>query len=150
MQHGMARTHTNSYVYAKAEQFLNQHRERGQTRKSIIKISEYYETQRRTLIADIICAESSDPIRQVTLQEGSLKQVDYGYRRVGGKRNNWWEKGVAGYWDAVKRELPPDLRYSSYNESCPIQEQHITAAAREGKGTRREKRNTSRMVLEDK
>ena len=55
----------------------------------------------RSLIADIIKADAADPIRDITIEAAGLRQVDYGFRRVGGKRNNWWEKGIEKYWDKI-------------------------------------------------
>ena len=96
--------------------------------------------QRRMLVADIINARPDNPIRAITIEGEGLKQMDYGFRRPGGKRNNWWEKGISQYWDVVKTSLPGALRYEAYNEERNLQIQHIKAAAARGIATRREQR----------
>ncbi len=62
------RTNTNKYVYRKAEMEINRNREPGQSFKTIARISEFYETQRSTLIADTVNASPADPIRAITME----------------------------------------------------------------------------------
>ena len=142
MAAGGDRTHTNAFVYRSAERELNRGNKSGDKHKTLIKLSDYYDIQRRTLIADIIKADAADPIREITIEAEGLRQIDYGFRRVGGKRNNWWEKGIENYWDKIKKELPPALRYASYNQQDPIQIQHLIEAARRDMCTRRDSQGT--------
>ena len=102
MASGWLRTHTNQFEYHRVEKEINGGRRYGVGWRRIEQLSGCYELQRRTVIADIITADDHDSVREITLNPGNLTQIDYGIRRVGGKRNNWWEKGISGYWDVIK------------------------------------------------
>ena len=138
MASGRLRTHTNQFVYRRTAEEINRGRSYGVRWKTIEKLSDFYELQRRTLIADIIIADDRDPVREITLDPGSLTQVDYGIRRVGGKRNNWWEKGISGYWDVIKKTLIPHFRYAAWDDTNFAHIQLMQEAAGQGIGTRRE------------
>ena len=82
--------------------------------------------------------DNNDPIREIVLEGDGLQQLDYGFRRVGGKRNDWWQKGVQYHWNIIKTKLPPHLRYARFDEQNQEHQQHIERAAQQGLGTRRE------------
>lgn len=113
---GRQRTNTNMRVYGKAERELNTNLRAGKPHRKILKVSDYYDIQRRTLIVDIINRCPDDPVRSITLETEGLKQVGYGFSQVGGPRNNWWDKGIAEYWGLIKRTLPIEYRYISFGK----------------------------------
>ena len=138
MMEGQLRTNTNDYVHRRAAYELNKNNLMGQKYKRLSKLSSYYELQRRTLIADVVKAEADNPIKEVVIEGDGLKQLDYGFRRWGGKRNNWWEKGIHYYWNVIKKDLQPHLRYAQYDEHNQEHRNCIGEAAQQGIGTRRQ------------
>ena len=90
------------------------------------------------MIADIICAEVGDPVRDITIEPVGLEQVDYGFRRPGGQRNNWWKKGIEEYWRFVRQTLPQNMQYATYDQNNQEQVGYIYDAARCGIGTRQD------------
>ena len=120
----------------KTETEMNRSTVAGTPRRRILKLSRFYDLQRRTLMVQLIRASPLDPIRAITLEEQCLVQIDYGIKRVGGPRNTWWEKGVTEYWDFVKLELAPELQYSTFNKDNVLHVNALVNAAAEGRGTR--------------
>ena len=99
------RTNTNEYVYYRANLELNANLRLTDKRKIMIRMGDFYRLQRRKLIAKSIVADNNDPIRESALDADSLKQTDYGFRRPGGKRNDWWEKGIEEVWYYIRPYL---------------------------------------------
>ena len=57
------------------------------------KFCEYINTQHNKLLAHIVRAENTDPVRQCTLNPNSHMPYDVGTKRVGRPRENWAWKG---------------------------------------------------------
>ena len=54
----------------------------------IIKISDYYEMQRRRLIIEIITKDATDPITNICIDRDTLHLKSYDTKRVGRPRFN--------------------------------------------------------------
>ena len=141
---GLERTNTNEFVYSQAQEELKRGRREANPRQEICKISEFYEMQRRRLIASIIGGDDSDPIKCITLEPGNFKQIDYGFRRIGGKRNNWWEKGLESIWKVIQQVDGQDIniRYSNFNADNDLHVETLKKALKDGVGLGQARRNS--------
>ena len=70
---------TNEVVFRTADQLINQTSD--QSSKQIIKISEYYESQRQKLIIEIINTQQTDPIRNICIDAETLQLMEYNTKR---------------------------------------------------------------------
>ena len=116
----MNRTNTNRAVFLRANQIINNYDnrhiqdDRFRQRKQIIPISEFYEIQRRKLIISIINAPADNPVRQVCADD-ALRLIEYGVRRVGRPRHNWWIHGLQQYWKYATEHYAPALVHTTFN-----------------------------------
>ena len=120
------RANTNEHVFDTANRAINENRGRGRTPKYIIPISEYYESQRRKFIIEIITTENEDPITSICIDKETLKLNSYNSRRVGRPRNNWWTQAIANYWNYLRQTGYISIMEEDFNWT---NEQHIQTDA---------------------
>ena len=69
--------------------------------KQIEKYSDAYKNRKLKLLAHIIRADNEDPMRQVALKQGSIKDKNVGKRRVGKSKLDWVHEGRTSAWKAI-------------------------------------------------
>ena len=60
---------------------------------TVIPLSKYYLQMERKAIIAIINEEDEDPTKFATTNE-RLHLKEYGFKKWGGPRYNWWQKGL--------------------------------------------------------
>ena len=136
----MNRANTNYIVFKRANDEVNAWdvRRRGNggfsEKKEIIPISEYYEQRRRKLIAEIVMSTDGDPIGDICVDRNTLRLKDYGTRRVGRPRNNWWNCGIKQYWEYLQQFHIMEIRGQQYDENNIRHVQHVKEAIVQGQG----------------
>ena len=117
MTAGKTRSNTNENVLKLVNAKINTfeareiEREEGnppkfRKKKEIIWLSEYYEITRRTFIMEIINTNQANPIKEICVENETLKLKEYGKKRQYGPRQNWWKFGIQNLWnEVVKKKL---------------------------------------------
>ena len=137
----MNRTNSNEHVFRVANETVNgwdeRRREGGKgfkPSKQIMRISDYYELQRRKLITTILQSPQEDPITNKCVDKSTLSLKGYATRRVGRPRFNWWVQGLQKYWENLTREYLPHYRAQEFSQECREHLVLIELAARNGWG----------------
>ncbi len=86
------RRNANSEVLRRAELFLHADTQNANERKIYKAIETTLEEQRIRLTGNILRAEASDPVRQVSFRPGTAIPYQVARRRVGGPRQQWLEQ----------------------------------------------------------
>ena len=74
--------------------------------KEVQKFSTTYKQRREKLLGHIIRTGDGDPLRQVTLQEGLARPVNWGKRRNGHPREKWTQSTMKGLWKKHRHLAP--------------------------------------------
>ena len=85
----MDRQYTNEFVYEEANIVACSQPIGEQGGGKIIRISQYYESQRINTLVDLIKAPADDPRKSITIDADTLKLIDLPRWRVRRPRNNW-------------------------------------------------------------
>lgn len=113
----LERENTNEKIYQDAENEMNI----GNTgeRKPLIKLSEYYDTQRRKTISQIIHhKETEDPRISITFNKDTLQINEYNTKRVGRPKFAWWIFALDDLWLSYQKTSETH-RYTPMNLDNP-------------------------------
>ena len=109
MQMGVSPTWDNPRVYALINAKINSWEARSKGRgyfkktKTILPLSDYYFQVKRKAIIQLLNQEDGEPTKRVTIDD-NLKLKEYNFKKQGGVKHNWWEKGLKEYWEFLKIE----------------------------------------------
>ena len=92
---GVERTNTNKQILKTANEIIKGETEKA---KEIIKISDYYEIQRRKWLIAVINNRGLDPTGLIVIEDDSLQLIEYGIKRCGRPKYNWYLHALDKYW----------------------------------------------------
>ena len=122
------KTNTNAKVLEEANAIINSEG----SRKTITLISEYYEQQKLKLLIETLQKRDSDIIGQMVINENNLHLIEYGKKRSGRPKYNWYLNAISKYWQLIETQYKTEYRYTPLNLNDISQENTIIQAAEEG------------------
>ena len=136
------RDNTNKKVYEDAEHEMNI----GNTgkRKPLVKISEYYDIQRRKFISQLIHQkETDDPRINITFNKDTLQINEYNTKRIGRPKFAWWTFALDELWRTFQTSNET-ARYTPMNLGNLEHIEHIKQTATENFEEQLKKKKNSR------
>ena len=122
------RGNTNEKIYEETEEEMN----RGNTgrRKPLMKISEYYDSQRRKLVSQLIHhKETDDPRIEMTFNKDTLQINEYSTKRIGRPKFAWWTFALDELWLTCQK-ANNENRYTTMNLGNPEHIEHLKQTAK--------------------
>ena len=116
----------NNYVYAEAKRAVDE-----QQAKMIKPISEYLSERRKWLLAKLITLRDTDPVAKITFDPTTLQPPDYGKRRVGQPRLNWYKVTLQDFWQEVKDTFEQSRHQGQLDLNNPVHIQGILELAQQ-------------------
>ena len=96
---GVEKTNTNKQILKTANDIVKGEAAKA---KEIIKIREYYEIQRRRWLIAVINNRGLDPTGLIVIEDDTLQLIEYGLKRVGRPKYNWYIQALNKYWEYLK------------------------------------------------
>ena len=103
----------------------------GKKDKEIITMSEYYEKQRRKLLAELVNNRDTDILSNITIVDDTLKLKEHNKKRVGRPKFNWYLNALEQYWNFIKAEHQTQYRFDMLDISNQEHTKVIIEAAKE-------------------
>ena len=75
------------------------------SQKQIERYSEAYKKKKLELLGHVITADNADPMRQVALKQGSIKDKKVVNRRMGKPKLDWVQEGRKSAWKTFRCEI---------------------------------------------
>ena len=82
-------------------------------------------------MAKLISLETGDPRKEITFQHETLKPHNYGKKRVGQPRKNWFKVTMADFWEEAKNTFARIRSEGHCNLDNPLHVEHIQKLAAE-------------------
>ena len=98
-------------------------------KKSIQNLCDVYMHRKVLLLQEIVRANHSNPLRQVTLENNSVKPIDFAPKCVGGPKKRWATEALITYWDRIRHLLPADMHTASFDVKNRVHGNIIQVAA---------------------
>lgn len=83
------RDKNNTWIYEEINRIIIKERALKGKGKPVIQLSDFYDHQKKKLLAKMITADPGDPRRGITFEGQNLKTHEYGKKRVGQPRIDW-------------------------------------------------------------
>ena len=78
--------------------------------------------------------DQTDLIADICIDTTTLALKDYGTRRVGRPRYNWWEHGLQHYWDYLTKEPLHQYNGHAFSQTNRAHAELLKQAAHDGVG----------------
>ena len=138
---GGERSHTNEYVFQEANRILTEHG----NRKLIIRMSHFYEEQRRALIVETIRNRHCTASGEIMIEGDTLQLKSYSFKRVGRPRKNWYQLGIEKYWDYLRDTHYAEHKYDPLNMNNTTHISKLIFAAEQSLGVVKAQRSVGEV-----
>ena len=121
--------------------------------KTIIELSEYYESCRRLTTLDIIKNRDNpnDPRPKLTMNTDNLKMNEYEKKRSGRPKNAWWQYALKSIWSRIETietdepKHPNNTEYNPENTAHQEEIEHFTESHGDTLANKKERKRETHL-----
>ena len=108
------RANSNKRVFEKANEHI---RTVQQPHKRIKPYSEVYQDMKHSFLCEIIRGADAEPTKYVTFNPTTFKLWDYGLKRSGAPRKQWFNTGKQAIWQKIKPSLASPFKHQDWKDT---------------------------------